>query len=137
MSDQNEKIVRHAYEDGINQGDVQLHIDAFAPGYVNHFGGRDLDAEQFRKVYEDFRAGFSDLHTTIELIFSDGDHVAVRHRYEGTHDGTYMGVPPTGRRVLCTANDLYRMEDGWIVEEWSEFDMFALLRQIGVIPGGH
>ena len=86
--------VRSAYEDGINVHDVQRHIDAFAPDYVNHFAGRDLDAAAFEKVFEEFYEGFPDLNTTIMDIFASGNMVAVRHRYRGTHTATTSGSHP-------------------------------------------
>jgi len=133
--EENMAIVRSAYEDGINVGDVGRHIDAFAPGYVNHFAGRDLDAEAFEKVYQEFLEGFPDLNTTIEDIFASGDKVAVRHRYRGTHTGNYVGFPATGIAVEIPAHDLYRMtDDGKIAEEWVVMDQLMLLQQLGIIP---
>ena len=132
----NMDLIRSAYEDGINKGDIEYHADSFAEGYVNHFSGRDLDVEAFKKIFYMFKAGFPDLNTTIEDIFSDptGEKVAIRHTYRGTHTGTYMGVPPTGKAVQVSANDLYHLKDGQIVEEWSEFDLLGVLQQIGAIP---
>ena len=136
MSDQNQNMqtIRSAYEDGINKGDIDLHADAFAPGYVNHYNGRDLDVEAFKHIYGEFVAGFPDLNTTIEDIFADGDKVAVRHTYRGTHRAPWMGIPPTGKAVTVTATDLYHMRDGKIVEEWVEMNLLSLLQQLGVIP---
>ena len=135
-ADDNMKLIRSAYEDGINQGDIDYHADAFGPGYINHFSGRALDVDAFKQVFYGFKAGFPDLNSTIEDIFADetGDRIAVRHTYRGTHTGTYMGVPPTGKAVQVSANDLYHLKDGKIIEEWSEFDLLGVLQQIGAIP---
>ncbi len=133
--EENMAIVRSAYEDGINVHDVQRHIDAFAPGYVNHFAGRDLDAEAFEKIFDEFYEGFPDLNTTIMDIFASGNMVAVRHRYRGTHTGNYIGFEPTGIAVEVPAHDLYRMtDDGKIAEEWVVMDQLSMLQQIGIIP---
>jgi len=133
--EQNMEVIRIAYEDGINKGDVALHAEAFAPGYVNHYNGRLLDVDAFLKVYGEFVASFPDLNTRIEDIFASGDKVAVRHTYRGTHKATYLGVPPTGKAVTVGAHDLYRMSaDGKIAEEWVEMDLLSLLRQIGALP---
>ena len=67
--------------------------------------------------------------TTLEPPVGEGDMVAVRHIWRGTHEG----IPPTGRQVTSTGADIYRIVDGKIVEEWSEFDELGLLRQVGSV----
>lgn len=132
--DENMAVVRSAYDDGINHGDVARHMEAFAPGYINHYAGRDLDPEAFEKIFDEFYEGFPDLNTTIEEMFASGDWVAVRHTYRGTHTGTYLGFPPSGAKVEVAAHDLYRMADGKIAEEWVVMDQLGMLQQMGIIP---
>jgi predicted ester cyclase len=52
----------------------------------------------------------------------------------GTHDGAFMGVPPSGRQIRVSAMNFYRIADGKIVEEFGQPDMFGLMLQIGAIP---
>jgi predicted ester cyclase len=53
---------------------------------------------------------------------------------EGTHQGTFMGIPPTGKRVKVSGIDIFRLTGGKIVERWAEIDTPGMLQQIGAIP---
>lgn len=134
MSEANKEVVRRHYEDGVNNGDIDVATVAFAEEYVNHIPGR---AEPVRGVpawvefFRALRTAFPDMTTTLELLLGEGDLVAVRHVWRGTHDGPYEGIAATGRPVTFTGADIYRIVDGKIVEEWSEFDELGILRQLG------
>jgi predicted ester cyclase len=52
----------------------------------------------------------------------------------GTHNGNLMGVPPTGKRVDCSAITIQRIAGGVIVEGWTIFDALGMMQQIGVVP---
>lgn len=133
----NKEIVRRHYEDGVNRGDTAVAVECFAPEYVNHLPGEEKPRRGIQAwidMFQSFRAAFPDLTTRLEDLISEGDKVAVRHRWTGTHLGDYQGVPPTGRRITFTGSDVYRVLNGKIVEEWSEFDELGILRQIGALP---
>jgi len=66
-----------------------------------------------------------------ELLGED-DHVAVRVRGEATHSAMIMGIPPTGRRIAWTENELFRFEHGQIVESWGEGTLDTALATIGL-----
>jgi steroid delta-isomerase-like uncharacterized protein len=77
---------------------------------------------------------FPDLRMAEADSVKEGDKVAFRWLLTGTHEGEFMGVAATGKRVEAMGVDIVRMADGEIVEHWGEFDAMGLLRQIGVIP---
>jgi predicted ester cyclase len=81
-----------------------------------------------------FQSAFPDLRYTIENIIADGDMVAERMRFEGTHRGDFQGLPPTGMRVSFTGMQISRMSGGKIVELWGEFDALGMMQQLGAIP---
>ncbi|MEO3974973.1 ester cyclase [Streptomyces sp. CAU 1734] len=74
--------------------------------------------------------GFPDLRITVEDMFGDGDQVAVRVRFRGTHQGIFQGVAATHRPVGFRSIEIYRIEDGRIAEEWVAPDMISLMGQI-------
>ena len=108
----------------------------------NHTG--DLDAaeelfaaEQAEAVKQEaagFRQGFPDVVSTIEELIAEGDKVVAHWRSRATHQGNYMGIPPTGNRVNFTGISIYRIERGQIAESWGVSDDLGLMRQIGAIP---
>lgn len=134
MSEANKEVVRRHYEDGVNNGDIAVATECFAPEYVNHIPGQSEPVRGIPAWVEFFRAlraAFPDMTTTLEHLVGEGDMVAVRHVWRGTHQGPYEGIAPTGTPVTFTGADIYRIFDGKIVEEWSEFDELGILRQLG------
>src|SRR5215217_7997139 len=80
------------------------------------------------------RRGFPDLESTIEELIAERDKVVVHWRAQATHQGEYMGIPPTGNRVNFRGISIYRIEGGQIAESWGVSDDLGLMRQIGAIP---
>jgi predicted ester cyclase len=76
------------------------------------------------------RAAFPDLRYTVEDMVSEGDKVVARWHWEGTHDGVFRDIPPTGKRVSLTGIVIYRLDGGKVVERWVEVGMENLLRQL-------
>jgi predicted ester cyclase len=108
----------------------------------NHTGELDAaeelfaadQAEAVKQVAADFRRGFPDVVSTIEDLIAEGDKVVARWRSQATHQGEYMGIPPTGKEVQFTGISVYRIEGDKIAESWTVEDQFGLMRQISAIP---
>lgn len=81
-----------------------------------------------------FKAGFPDLHATVETAIAEGDQVATRGYITGTHKGPFMNIPPTSKSIKVTYTDIWRIENGKAVENWVQMDMLGLMQQLGVIP---
>jgi steroid delta-isomerase-like uncharacterized protein len=80
------------------------------------------------------RGGFPDIQWTLEETIAEGDKVAARFTMRGTHRGTFLGVPPTGKPIVVQAMNIYRLSGGQFIEERGQPDMLALLQQIGAAP---
>jgi predicted ester cyclase len=130
----NKALVRRTYEEGVNHADLTLLDALFAPNYVNHNSSLPCDLEgleAFKNYLQIARLDvFSDLRTTIEDIFGEGDKVMVRHTWHGIHKAT-------GRAVRFTGIDVYRIEHGKIAEEWVESNTLSILQQLGVETPWH
>jgi predicted ester cyclase len=70
----------------------------------------------------------------VEDLISEGDGVAYRRTYYGTHQGELMGIAPTGEQVTIAGITIYRISGGKVEEEWNNFDQLGLLQQLGVAP---
>jgi predicted ester cyclase len=81
-----------------------------------------------------YLTAFPDLHLTIEDLIAEGDKVVDRQTARGTHQGTFMGIPPTGKQITVTAMNISRIVGGKIVEHWVELDTLGMLQQLGVVP---
>ncbi|MFM0250810.1 ester cyclase [Paraburkholderia sediminicola] len=80
------------------------------------------------------RQGFPDIQWSLEETIAEEDKVAARFIMRGTHQGTFFGVPPTGRKIEVQAMNFYRLADGRFVEERGQPDLLGLLQQIGAVP---
>lgn len=65
---------------------------------------------------------------------AEGDTVSVRFTGRGTHQGTFNGIPPTGKQITFAGQAIYRIADGKIQEGWALFDALGLLQQLGALP---
>jgi len=80
------------------------------------------------------RGGFSDIQWTLEETIAEEDKVAARFTMNGTHTGTFMGVPPTQKTISVQALNIYHLENGQIVKEYGQPDLLGLLIQLGAFP---
>lgn len=95
--------------------------------------GREELKAQSRAIH----AAFPDVTVTVEDAVAEGEMVAQRLTFRGTHEGMFMGIEPTGNEVEI-ANMLFtRIRDGKIAERWLLPDTFGLVQQLGVVdlPG--
>jgi len=132
--DPREILERHT-EEVWNEGNLEAVDTYIAQEYVEHdpsvedqFGG----PEGYRRNVERFRAAFPDLEVVIEDAVVEGDTIAMRQRFRGTHRGEFMGIEPTGREVESTSFVFCRVDGEQIVETWVETDVVGLLNQLGV-----
>ena len=132
----NKLLAQRVWEEVWHQGQLSRIDDLFTTDFVRHDpGGRELQGtEQNRQFIGSLRAAFPDVHYTVEDQIAEGDKVVVRYRFRGTHLGAFQGMPPTGKQVTYTGILIYRIVDGKIAEQWTEFDLLGLLRQLGVLP---
>jgi predicted ester cyclase len=77
---------------------------------------------------------FPDFHITVDEMIAEGDKVAARWTATLTHEGEFMGIPPTGVQATISGMVIYRFADGKIVEIWHIGDSLGLLQQLGVVP---
>jgi steroid delta-isomerase-like uncharacterized protein len=138
----NEEIVRRAYLDGMNNRDMAVIEELFAPDYVCHFPagqGEVKGREDFVQTLAAFLAAFDHLVFSVDDLLAEGDKVVLRWSAAGRHTGDYAGIPPTrvipatGRAVSFSATDIYRVVDGRITEEWNTFDGYHVLLQMGAL----
>ena len=131
----NKALVDRITEEGLNQHNPALVDELCAPDFVFHNGSQTIQGLPIYKRYavQFFRA-FPDAQFTTEAMVAEGDTVAVRRTFRGTHRGSLMGLPPTGRQVTISDMTMRRAANGKLVEGWNNADDLSLLRQLGVIP---
>lgn len=136
-TEENKALIRVSWEKVMNRGNLKEAEKVFSPDYVYHPPGspdlRGLE-EGVRKPVSLMREGFPDIHFTVLDMIAEGDLVVHRWEATGTHLGEFMGIPPTGKKVVMTGIVLSRIEEGKIIEDWAHSDRLGLLQQLGLIP---
>jgi predicted ester cyclase len=126
--------------DAVNTGDIELisqMIDELVkPDAVLHtpLPIEATGAQLLKEVFASLVRAFPDLHITNEDLIAEGDKVVSRNTVTGTHQGEYMGVPPTGRAVAYNEIFIGRFAGGRIAETWGVVDVLSQMRQLGLIP---
>ena len=135
--EENKAVVRRFVEEVQSQGRLEAIDELLAPTFVNHSAppGLPPTLEGARQLMALFRAAFPDGVMAIEDMLAEGNTVVTRKTFHGTHQGEFMGIPPTGRRVATQIIDIVRVVDGRVVEHWNAVDNLGMLQQLGVIPG--
>ena len=128
----NKQVVRFLFEDGFNQQRPDVIDRLVAAEYVDATGERGPGA--FKQVMARLRAAFPDIRYTIEDIIAEGDKVAIRWHWSGTHRGSFRGIPPTERSVTNSGAAIFRLNGGKVVSAALETDRLAFLQSIGVVP---
>ncbi len=125
--------------DEVAKGNLAVIDELFAADYIMHDPAWPAELrgpEGFKQwtgaMFEPF---FSDSAFTEEDMIAEGDKVAVRWTWSGTHTGEFMGIPATGRRITLTGTSIHRFADGKFVESWASYDGLGMIQQLtGPLP---
>jgi steroid delta-isomerase-like uncharacterized protein len=125
--------------DAMNSGDIDLIAqtidEVFAPDVLNRtpLPIQATGVQAVKEVFATLLRAFPDLHITVEDLIEEGDKMTCRDTVTGTHQGEYMGVPPTGNSVTYNEIFIFRFVNGRIAETWGVVDVLAQMKQLGVI----
>ena len=136
-SEQNKALVRRFNVEVHNEHDLSAIDRFFSPTFVDHSAADygDTGTREGTKMF--FQATFAsvpDFGVDIREQAADGDKVFTFKTVHGTHRGTWMGIPPTGKQFSVNVIDILTVVDGQFTEHWIVMDMLGLLQQLGVIP---
>jgi steroid delta-isomerase-like uncharacterized protein len=130
--------MRSTYE-RMSAGDIAGFGELVADDFIEHEGGPGLPPTK-EGTLEFFRillAAFPDMRMDVEDLIASEDKTVARVKVTATHQGEFMGVPPTDARVEMQLIDIMRFDDaGRVCEHWGVADMLSLMQQLGVVPAG-
>ena len=131
----NEVCLRRYYE-ALSTGTLNDLEALVSEEFVDHEQLLGIPATRagLKQKYTLLRAGFPDLHFTVEDLMCIGEQVAVRASVCGTHTAEFMGRPPTGRTFAVTSLGIFRFANGRITEHWGVFDQMGMMAQLGAFP---
>ena len=128
------KALARRYLELYNTGNLRIADELIAPDFVDQTRP-DLPPgpEPVKRVVAELRSAFPDAQATIEQLIAEGDRVAFRFFLQGTHQGTFAGIAPTGKVVRLTGTDVVRIADGKLRELWSSQDTLNWALQLGLV----
>jgi predicted ester cyclase len=134
--DANKALVRRLYEEGFNEGNLDV-VDEIVAPVVTH-DPIILDAptgpDSIRGGIEMIRKAFPDFHVEVIDLVAEDDKVASFVVMSGTNTGDYRRGGATNKKGTMRAFLLWRVAGGRLVESWGMADRFQFLQQLGVVP---
>lgn len=117
----NKTVVKRYIEEVINQGQLEL-IDTFFVPEMR---------EQVKGFLTQENNPFADTHEEIQDIVAEGNKVIVRFLFRGIHQGEFLGIPATKKRIEITGYGTYYLENGQITWDTVCFDWLDAMEQLG------
>ena len=135
-AEENKAVIRRAYDELWNERNVEVVDELVTEDFLNHAAppDRQRGRQGLKDVVRMFEVAFPDFRYEVEDVISEGEKVAVRDVFRGTHQGDFMGIPATGNRVTMEAIHIYRFREGKLAEHWVARDDLGMLQQLGAIP---
>jgi predicted ester cyclase len=134
-AEKNKAVVRRVFTEILSEGKFGVGAEIYAKDYMNHGTTKDIGFEASQASDRGWRAAFPDLEMTVEKEIASGDYVTVLWRGRGTNTGIGNGLNATGKKVDGRGISIFRVVDGKIEEEWTEYSGLLILEQLGLYPG--
>jgi predicted ester cyclase len=136
MSDRNKARCREFLDRVLTGGDIEATGEYFERDVVEEvpFPGQGPGLEGLKETLVRLRAAFPDSKWTLEEQIAEGDKVLSRVVWSGTHQGEFLGIPPTHRQISVWGMVIDRFAGEKIISTRILMDMFGMMMQLGVIP---
>jgi predicted ester cyclase len=117
-----------------NAKDLEGYLEMFDKAVMFHGLSRRLKpgVGGLRDYYTVLREGFPDMRLASEDVIAEGEKVANRYTFYGTHKGTYMGVAPTSKLVISAGMVIHHFRGGKCMETWQSTDALGFMTQLGL-----
>jgi len=127
----------YRFAETLNTQDIAAFDDFIVAEYVNHNSYAAPGRAGMKALFTNWLEAFPDTHVTVEDALGVDDKVIGRFTYRGTHraiffPGSPFGVAPTGRVITIRSIDIWRVENGKIVEHWDELNLLDVAQQLGI-----
>lgn len=131
----NKAIVRQVFE-AFTTGNLDLLDPIMAPMLIDDNPGEEQGPglDGIKQHLRAYRRAFPDLAFEVQDEIGEGDRVAVRYLVRGTQQGDFFGHPATNIKIAANGLDLYRIQDGKIIQQWGGINQLELRQQLGILP---
>ncbi|HYK05857.1 MAG TPA: ester cyclase [Thermoanaerobaculia bacterium] len=135
MTEANKLLVRKLVEEAQEGGNLAVVEELVADDFIDHspLPGLPPTRDGVVMLFAGMKQAFPDLRVIIEEQIADGEKVATRKTFVGTHRAPFLGIDATGNAVRFEVIDILTVRDGKIREHRVVADQLALLRQLGAV----
>jgi predicted ester cyclase len=134
LEEQNKALMLRAVEEW-NKGSNEFFMDNAVPDYAYYSPSgkaKPMSREEVDENFKTTKKRFPDLRFTIEELVAEGDKLATRFSFTGTHQGEFMGIPATGNRIEVSGLIISLIKNGKFVEDREETDILGMMMQLGM-----
>ena len=126
----NKKIILHMI-DCWNQGNLHALFELMSPGCLIHDErGGTLGLDESRSLVAGLLNCFPDYALDCRTLIAEGDKVVAEYMARGTLQRDFMGIPARGQQFEVPAAEIYRIENGKVVETWWFQDSSLIEKQL-------
>jgi predicted ester cyclase len=130
-TEQNKKIIHRLFNEVINERKFQVVDSIIAEKFINHgIPNSTPGPKGFLNAVQQFIDAFPDMKIVTEEIVGDGETVATRGYMTGTHNGLFLGVAATGKKIRMDYIDFWKLSNGKCIENWVHMDVAGVFKQI-------
>ena len=132
----NKGVIMTFIEEVINQGRLERADDLVIEDFVelDPLPGQAQGREGLKEVIGQIRSAFPDIRWTVDEMVAEGDKVFSRFTWSGTHEGAFLGVPATGRRITVKGMVIDRLVSGKMADSRILMDTLGMMQQLGAAP---
>jgi predicted ester cyclase len=137
MSEEENKAILDRFNVELNKGNLDIVYEFLAPEFVGHSPALPepiRGPDGFKAFLLMLGTAMPDIHYPSWTLIADGDLVAIHMLVEGTFTNPLMGIPPNGKKIVSWNANIWRFENGKLVEWWQNLDTLGFMQQLGAIP---
>lgn len=137
MSTENKTIVRRLYEEVWNERKLEVVDELISKSHALQdpiASGSQVGPKLYKRRVVELTTAFPDLRFTIEDTIVEGEKLVACWTISGTHQGEYVGIPATGRKISLEGITIHHIRNGKILDSYARWDVLGLMRQLGAIP---
>jgi steroid delta-isomerase-like uncharacterized protein len=133
---ENKAVIAAFLEEVINQKRLERADDLVLENFVelDPLPGQEQGREGLKGILAMLFAAFPDMHWVIDEMVAEDDNVVTRFTWTGTHGGSFMGMPATGRSVTVKGVVMDKLMGGKMAESRILMDNMGMMMQLGAIP---
>lgn len=132
LEEQNKAIAKQAFEEVLSKANFAIAEQFYARDFVNHGLYRDTNLKEDQALLRGWHRAFSDVTVEPQKLIAEGDLVTIYWVARGRNTGAGNGIPATGKKVVSSGITIWRIAGKRIKEQWSAFDQFAMMEQLGL-----